>query len=102
VAADYVGHLPCAAGRVVGRGELRRLVVDQRLAHPDVYIKIEDEIAENDLVVMRWRSTVRTAGTRGTTDGVRTWSGISIIRLLAGRQVDAYTAVTPPAIDLVA
>ena len=100
VAADYMGHLPCAEPTVVGRDELRRLVIAHRLSHPDLYIKIEDEIAEDDLVVIRWRATTSTPATRASTDYPRRWSGISIIRLLAGRQVDTYTAVVPSVIDV--
>jgi predicted SnoaL-like aldol condensation-catalyzing enzyme len=94
VAADYVGRTPWAEYEVVGREELRWLVVACRLTHPNLYIKIDDEIAEDDLVAMRWRATARTAVTDATSSCPRYWSGISIIQLLAGRQVDAYTAVT--------
>lgn len=92
VAADYTGHLPCPEPTLVGRDELRRLLTAHRLSHPDLYIKIEDEIAEDDLVVIRWRATATAAASPASTDYLRCWSGISIIRLLAGRQVDAYTA----------
>lgn len=100
VAADYTGRLPCAEPTVVGRDELGRLLIAHRLSHPDLYVKIEDEIAEEDLVVIRWRATASTAATRASADYLRWWSGISIIRLLAGRQVDTYTAVVPGVIDV--
>ncbi|MBV8954911.1 MAG: nuclear transport factor 2 family protein [Solirubrobacterales bacterium] len=98
VAADYMGHLPCGEPTVVGRDELRRLLIAHRLSHPDLYIKIETEIAEDDLVVIRWRATTSSAAARGSTP--RQCSGISIIRLLAGRRVDTYTAVVPSVIDV--
>jgi hypothetical protein len=69
--------------------------VIRRLTHPDLYIKIEDEVAEDDLVVLRWRATGATHETPGTTGCLRCCSGISVIRLLAGRQVDAFTALAP-------
>ena len=49
VAADYVGHVPCAAAAVTGPEGVRRLVSSHRRAHPSLYIKIEDQIAEDDL-----------------------------------------------------
>jgi predicted SnoaL-like aldol condensation-catalyzing enzyme len=100
VASDYIGRFPCAEPGVVGRDELRQLVIEQRRSHPGLYIKIEDEIAEDDLVVIRWRAAGNTPATRGGTDHILSWSGISVIRLIAGRQVDAHTAVAPNATDV--
>ena len=96
VAVDYVGDIPWPEQTVIGRDELRRLVIAHRRSYPDLYIKIEDEIAEHDLVVLRWRATATTART-GASSCLRCWTGISVIRLLAGRQVDTYTAVAPSA-----
>jgi predicted SnoaL-like aldol condensation-catalyzing enzyme len=100
VAADYMGQLPYTESTVIGREELRRLVIAHRVRHPDLYVKIEDEIAEDDVVVIRWRATGSTSATRSGTDHLPWWSGISVIRLLAGRQVDTYTAVVPSATDV--
>jgi predicted SnoaL-like aldol condensation-catalyzing enzyme len=102
VAADYTGHLPCGKRRVAGRDELRQLLIARRLTHPDLHIKIEDEIAEDDRVVLRWRATASSPGTSATADPPRCWSGISVIRLLAGRQVDMHTAVAQVATDVAA
>src|SRR5262245_9832032 len=78
VAADYLGRVPCVEGGVVGPQGLRRLVVRRRLAHPDLYVKIEDQIAEDDRVVTRWRTTAdRAASLSGRTP---CWTGISITR----------------------
>jgi predicted SnoaL-like aldol condensation-catalyzing enzyme len=95
VAVDYVGDIRCPEQTVIGRAELRRLVMDHRRTYPDLYVKIEDEIAENDLVVLRWRATATTPETGATCGRSCCWTGISVIRLLAGRQVDTYTAVAP-------
>jgi predicted SnoaL-like aldol condensation-catalyzing enzyme len=95
VAVDYVGDIRCPEQTVIGRAELRRLVMDHRRTYPDLYVKIEDEIAERDLVVLRWRATATTPETGATGDRLCCWTGISVIRLLAGRQVDTYTAVAP-------
>jgi predicted SnoaL-like aldol condensation-catalyzing enzyme len=99
VAADHLGHMPCLNEPMVGPEAVRRLVSSRRDAYPDLYIKIVDQIAEDDLVATRWRATAGTAQTSGS-DRVRRWSGISLIRLLAGMQVDAYTTVAASATDL--
>lgn len=101
LADDYVGRLPWAELAVVGRAQLGQLVAAHRLVHPDVYVKIEDEIAEDDLVVMRWRATSTASPSDVSAPGGRHWSGISVIRLLAGVQVDSYTALAPTASDVV-
>ena len=82
IADDYVGRVPCLETPVLGPQGMRRLVTDRRRAHPDLHVKVEDEIAEDDRVAMRWLAT--TAG--------RCYAGISIVRLLAGKQVDSHTA----------
>jgi predicted SnoaL-like aldol condensation-catalyzing enzyme len=95
VAADYIGHVPCAAAAVAGPEGVRRLVSNRRRAHPSLYIKIEDQIAEDDLVVTRWQATTTAPGAQPATaraGRIPCCAGISIIRLLAGKQVDSRTA----------
>ena len=97
VAADYIGHIPCAAAAVTGPEGVRRLVSSRRRAHPSLYIKIEDQIAEDDLVVTRWQATATPAGGTPATacsGWIPCCAGISIIRLLAGMQVDSRTEYT--------
>ena len=48
VAADYVGRVP--PQRVLGPAGVRRLVRNGRRTYPDLYVKIEDQIAEDDRV----------------------------------------------------
>ena len=102
VAADYAGDIPSAKRRVTGRDELRQLLIARRLTHPDLHIKIDDEIAEDDRVVLRWRATASSPRPPSTTDTPQCWFGISVIRLLAGRQVDMHTAVARIATDVAA
>ena len=90
VAADYVGRVPHLARGVHGREGVRGLVSSGRQAHPDLYVKIEDLIAEDDRVATRWRATTAPAG-RGDC-----YAGVSVIRLLAGKQVDSHTAYGRP------
>lgn len=97
VAADYIGRIPCVQTGIVGQLGVREFVASHRHTHPDLYIKIQDEIAEDDRVVAHWQATVTSSNPR--TDGspsgrVRCCEGISIIRLLAGKQVDAHTEYT--------
>ena len=97
VAVDFIGHIACAQACVVGRPGLRRLVSSQRRLYPDLYVKIEDEIAEDDRVVTRWRAIATRPGSRAAgspTGRVPCFEGISIVRLLAGKQVDAHTQCT--------
>jgi hypothetical protein len=86
VAADYLGRVGRIAGEVHGPDGVRRLVADGRGAYPDLYVKIDDQIAEDDRVATRWR-----AMTGGHTP---CYAGISVIRLLAGKQVESHTEYT--------
>jgi predicted SnoaL-like aldol condensation-catalyzing enzyme len=93
VAADYLGHFSWSPDGVLGPHGLHRLVVAGRQAHPGLYVKMDAQIAEDDLVVTRWRA-VDEAG--------RGCSGISVVRLLAGKLVDSQTTVTADTPDVVA
>ena len=84
VAADYIGRFPQIDGAVHGPEGVRRLVSHGRDAYPDLYVKIEDQIAEDDRVATRWRATAPSGDPR-------CYVGISIVRLLAGKQVDSHT-----------
>ena len=101
VAADYVGRVPRIERGVHGPEGVRRLVASGRRAHPDLYVKIDDQIAEDDRVATRWRATTKApVGRAGRTGRTPCYAGISIIRLLAGKQVEShteYTNVTPSA-----
>ena len=94
IAADFVGHIPCAEPEVTGPAGVRQLVSSHRHAHPGLHIKIEDQIAEEDRVVTRWHATVpaQDAQTPLASAGRTAYcAGISVIRLLAGKQVDSHT-----------
>ena len=94
VARDFVGRLGAMELDLNGPDDVHRFVSDRRGTCPDLYIKVEDQIAEDDRVATRWRATFSMprpaagAARPGSTAG---WAGITIIRLLAGKQVDAYT-----------
>jgi len=97
VAADYVGYMPCAGTGVIGPQGVRRLVSSRRRAHPGLHIKIQDQIAEDDRVVTRWQATITASGAPAAsapTGCTPCCAGISITRLLAGKQVDSRTECT--------
>jgi predicted SnoaL-like aldol condensation-catalyzing enzyme len=99
VAKDFIGRLACVASTVKGPDGVYRFVSHRRVSCPDLYVKIEDQIAEDDRVVTRWRVTVRTphAPVAGTSNGPGPrCAGITITRLLAGKQVDAHTQCAEP------
>ena len=65
VAADVVHHDPYdprAAARLAG---LKRTIELNRRAFPDMQITIEDQIAEGDKVVTRWRADMTHTGEFG-------------------------------------
>ena len=106
IALDYLGHVSCLDRAVVGPAGMRRFVCSRRRRHPGLCVVIEDQLAEDDRVVTRWRAAVAPppatavappthakGGTRGLTVAYR---GISIIRVLAGKQVDSHTECIGP------
>jgi SnoaL-like polyketide cyclase len=99
VAKDFIGRLGCVAFALNGPDGVRRFVSYRRMACPDLYMKIEDQIAEDDRVVTRWRTTARRrhAPVQAASIGpCGRCTGITIVRLLAGKQVDAHTTCTGP------
>jgi predicted SnoaL-like aldol condensation-catalyzing enzyme len=81
VAADYVGHDHIARAVVDGPAGVRDLVAGWRARWPDLHIRLDVLIAEGDIVAARWTAT----------GGDVKWTGISIVRLLAGKQVESWT-----------
>ena len=102
VAKDFIGRLGCVAFALNGPDSVRRFVSDRRMACPDLYMKIEDQIAEDDRVVTRWRTTARGPHAPVSTASIGPCgrcSGITIVRLLAGKWVDAHTTCTRPQVS---
>ena len=93
VAPDFVVHVPGLEATMLGSEGMRSLVSSWRNAYPGLYIKIEDQIAEDDRVALRWQATAaaRQAHLPSPTERAPCYMGISVIRLLAGKQVDAHT-----------
>jgi SnoaL-like polyketide cyclase len=89
-----VGRVPSAELAVLGPQGVRRLVSSRRHAYPDLHVKIDDQIAEDDRVVTRWQASAGAPAARATSAPIPCYVGISIIRLLAGKQVDSHTEYT--------
>ena len=92
IAADYLGHVRCLGRTVIGPAGVHQLVSSQRCTHPELRFTIADLVAEDDRVAVRWQARAAPH---------ILWEGLTIIRFLAGRQVDAQTECTswrpPPA-----
>lgn len=100
IALDYLGHVSCVERAVVGPAGMRRFVCSRRRRHPGLCVVIEDQLAEDDRVVTRWRAAVAPPPAGTAEAGARGWTvayrGISIIRVLAGKQVDSHTECIGP------
>ncbi len=91
-ASNYVYHEP-TAGEVKGPEGLKKLITMYRHAFPDLRMTIDDQIAEGDRVVTRWRAR----GThKGELMGVApsgkpiTVTGILITRFANGKFVEEW------------
>ena len=96
VALDFLGHVSCVDRAVVGPAGMRRFVCSRRRRHPGLCVVVDDQLAEDDRVVTRWHAAVapgRVVPADGRA-GTVAYGGISIIRLLAGKQVDSHTECT--------
>jgi steroid delta-isomerase-like uncharacterized protein len=51
VSEDYVGHLPTPPNAPTGRDGLRWLIETYRAGFPDIWVQIDDQIAEGDKVL---------------------------------------------------
>jgi hypothetical protein len=102
VAKDFIGRLGCVAPVLNGPAELRQFVSTRRAVCRGLHIRIEDQIAEDDRVVTRWRASARPPQSPVDTAGgdpPPRCAGITIIRLLAGKQVEARTQCAGPHAD---
>ncbi|MFC1792679.1 ester cyclase [Planctomycetota bacterium] len=94
VAPDYVYHDP-ALGDITGPEGLKQTIMMYRTAYPDLQFTIDDVIAEDDLVALRWSA----AGThQGELMGIpatgleTTAVGINIARFVEGKIVEEWSS----------
>jgi steroid delta-isomerase-like uncharacterized protein len=92
VAPTFVNHDP-ATGDTKGPQGTRELIEGYRSAFPDIEIRIEEQVAEGDLVVTRWTGT----GThKGELMGVAptgkgtTVTGVTIDKIKDGKIVESW------------
>jgi steroid delta-isomerase-like uncharacterized protein len=93
-ASDYVLHDPANPQEIRGPEGIKQFVQMYRSAFPDTHITVEDQIAEGDEVVTRWRG-------RGTHQGELfgvapsgnqvELSGITISRFEGGKIAEDWT-----------
>lgn len=93
VASDYVGHDPSLPEDVHGPAGVRELIAGYRAAFPDIQVTIEDQIADGDRVVTRWRATGTHKGElmgMPATGKQATVMGITIDRIADGRIAESW------------
>lgn len=93
IATDYVYHEP-AMGEVVGPEGLKQAVSAYRAAYPDLSFVVDDIIAEDDLVVIRWTASGTQQGELMgiPATGLATTSvGMNITRYRDGKAVEEWT-----------
>ena len=90
--SDSFDHMP-VPGQLAGPEGVKRDFARIRAAFPDWHQEVEDLIAEDDKVVVRWRSTGTHSGEfMGLpATGIRaSWTGIGIFRLANGKIVERW------------
>jgi steroid delta-isomerase-like uncharacterized protein len=100
VAADYIGHDGSSGAVTEHPAGVREVVAAWRRAFPDLHVQIQAEVAEDDLVAARWTASGVYEGDlpgRPATGERVVWSGVSVFRLLAGKQVESWSYWDGPA-----
>ena len=94
VARDFVGHGTAAEGGDQGREAYRQFVVEMRSAFPDLQMTVEDQIAEGDKVVTRFRARATHTGSfQGIPPTGRPgeFSGTIIDRIADGKVIECWS-----------
>ena len=93
LAPEYVDHDPAMPEDVQGPEGFKEYVRAYRSAFSDLYVRIEDQIAEGDKVTTRWTSTGThdgdLAGIAPTGSRV-TLPGMEIVRISEGKLVEGW------------
>ena len=93
IARDFVGHDPVLPEEMRGPQALKDVIGGYRAAFPDIRITIEDQIADADRVVTRWRATGTHHGELfgiAPTGKQATVEGITIDRIVDGRIAESW------------
>ena len=93
LALDYVDHDPASPEEIRGPGGFKRFVATARSAFPDTHVRIEDQVAEGDLVATRY---VYSGTQEGELEGIPPtgnrveFSGIIIDRFSGGKLAESW------------
>jgi predicted ester cyclase len=96
VASHVVHHDPYDPHAAAGLGGMKRTIEMNRNVFPDMRLTVEDQVAEGDKVVTRWRGEMTHAGAlagAAPTGRRVTITGITIDRLEGGRIVEAWRSM---------
>lgn len=80
----------------VGPESFKEVITTMRTAMPDLHLTIEDEIAEGDKVVHRWRMQGTNQGPlmgMAPTGKKLTLTGITIVRIVNGKVMDRWAQI---------
>jgi len=92
---DVVFHGTAGDGELRGIGEMKAFVAGYRRAFPDARSTVEDQVAEDDKVVTRWRAHGTHRGELGQippTNREFEMSGVTIERIARGKIVEVWVA----------
>lgn len=95
LARDVVFHGTAGDGELRGIDALKRLVAAYRAAFPDARSTVEDQIAEADKVVTRWRACGTHRGALGphpATGREVAFDGVTIERIADGKIAEVWVA----------
>lgn len=93
LSSDVVVHGTSADGEVRGLDQMLEFVASYRRAFPDAHSSVEDQIAEGDKVVTRWRARGTHRGALGpipATDREFEMNGVTIERIAGDRIAEVW------------
>jgi steroid delta-isomerase-like uncharacterized protein len=96
VASDVVHHDPYDPHAADGLAGMKRTIALNRAAFADMLLAVEDQVAEGDRVVTRWRGEMTHTGDLAgvaATGRRLTITGITIDRIEDGRIVEAWRSM---------
>jgi predicted ester cyclase len=89
--ASFSSYYPAFPMVIKGGNMFRKVIEGFRAAFSDLHCQVDEEIAENDKVVIRWSfSAMHTGdflGYAATNKNVK-WTGITIYRIINGKVVE--------------
>jgi predicted ester cyclase len=93
-AADYVNHNGLIPDLVRGPEAIKVSVALYRIAFPELHITVDQLIADEDTVTLRWsahRTAVAKSGGRDQREPRQSFTGMMVLRLAGGQIVESWT-----------